>query len=92
MDPEDLLELGGLGVLVGGLEVAGAILSIVLVLGLVAGLVAAFLWLDFGALQLVAVLGLIVAAALLGGIGGMKIERARRGFTDKYSSEIRDWM
>ncbi|MFB6232790.1 MAG: hypothetical protein ABEH61_00885 [Haloarculaceae archaeon] len=92
MDLEDVLELSGLGLLFGGLEIVGAVLSIVLVLVLIVGLVAVFLWLDFGALQLVVVLGLMIIAALLGGLGGMKIERARRGFTDKYSGDINDWI
>jgi hypothetical protein len=91
MDLEDVLEFGGLGLLFGGFEIAGAILGIGLALVLITGLVAAFLLLDTGVLQLVAVLGLMCITALLGGLAGMKVERARQRVTDTYDSEIKDW-
>ncbi len=92
MDFEDVFELGGLGLLFGGLEIVGAALSIVLLLVFIAGIVAAFLWLDFGVLQSVTVLGLLVIATVLGGLGGIKLEQTRRRLTDTHSMEITDWM
>jgi|APHM01.1.fsa_nt_gi hypothetical protein len=90
MDFEDVFELGGLGLLFGGLEIVGAALSIVLLLVFIAGIVAAFLWSDFGVLQSVTVLGLLVIATVLGGLGGIKLEQTRRRLADTHSMEITD--
>ncbi|ERG91376.1 MAG: hypothetical protein J07HQW1_01410 [Haloquadratum walsbyi J07HQW1] len=90
MDFEDVFELGGLGLLFGGLEIVGAALSIVLLLVFIAGIVAAFLWSDFGVLQSVTVLGLLVIATVLGGLGGIKLEQTRRRLADTHSIEITD--
>jgi hypothetical protein len=40
----------------------------------------------------VTVLGLILVAALSGGLGGMRLEEDRRNFTDRDSAEPKDWI
>lgn len=82
MDPEDLLELGGLGLLFGGFEIVETLLAVVAVLAVVALLAGAILLLDLEILTILVVLALMIGSAVAGGLAGMKVERARGKFLD----------
>ncbi|WP_436935492.1 hypothetical protein [Halovenus marina] len=74
MDPEDLLEFG---VLFGGFEIIEGLLAIGAVLVVLAVLVGAVMFLDFGVTTILVTGALMAGSAIAGGIAGMKAERLR---------------
>ena len=74
MDPEDLLEFG---VLFGGFEIIEGLLAIGAVLVVLAVLVGAVMFLDFGVTTILVTGALMAGSTIAGGIAGMKAERLR---------------
>jgi hypothetical protein len=77
MDLEDLLEFG---LLFGGFELVAELLGILAVVVVIAVLVGAVVFLDFGAATIVVTLALMAGSAFVGGVAGMKAERLRRNY------------